>query len=333
MRLPIVDPLRQRWETSTATPVRILRGLQDAWREDRVPGLASEIAFWGILSVFPGLLATAAALGVMDTILGGDIAERAQEETIDYLEEILTEEASGTINAVEDLFTTASPGLLTFGVLAALWAASRGFAAIIRALHVAYNISERRNALKRRFLAFGLAAGSVLVGALGLAMVVVGPLLGTGQDVADAIGLGDVFATLWTWIRWPVVLLIVVAWATTILHIAPNHKTPWRWDLPGAVLATVAWIVVSFGLRYYLSFAGEGNQVYGVLGGALIALFWLFLLAIGLVLGGELNAVLVQLGIAPAPVDSPGATVNPPGATPPDSEPHARRTTPSPPRS
>lgn len=299
MDLQALRALRRRWTTSSSRTVRILRALFHEWHADRVAGLAAEVAFWGVLSVFPALLATAATLGILENFVGRDLADRAEERVVEYLRDILTQEASDTISAVENLFTSANPGLLTFSVLTAIWAVSRGFAAIIRALDVAYDLEEGRSFATTRLLAMGLALGSVLVGAAILGMVVVGPLFGTGHEVADAIGLGDVFATFWTWARWPVVLLVMVAWATTILHTAPNHRTPWRWDLPGAVLATVGWTLVSFGLRYYLAFSGDTNQVFGILGGSLIVLIWLYLLAVGLILGGELNAVLVQLGIAP----------------------------------
>lgn len=299
MDLQALRALRRRWNTSGSKTVQVLRALFHEWHDDRVAGLAAEVAFWGVLSVFPTLLATAAALGVLENFVGRDLADRAEEQVVEYLRDILTQEASETITAVEDLFTSANPGLLTLSIVAAIWAASRGFAAIIRALDVAYDLEEGRSFATTRLLAIGLALGSVVVGAVILGMVVVGPLFGTGHEVADAIGLGDAFATFWTWARWPVLLVVMVAWATTILHAAPNHRTPWRWDLPGAVLATLSWTLISFGLRYYLGFSGDTNQVFGILGGSLIVLIWLYLLAVGLILGGELNAVLVHLGIAP----------------------------------
>jgi membrane protein len=270
------------------------RSLAREWREDRVTGLAAEVAFFGILSLFPVLLAVAAALGSLEAIAGGDVAERAQEEVVGFLRDVLTEEAGETVEAVDRLFASSSPGVLTVGVAAALWAASRGFAAVINALDIAYDLDERRGYLRVRAVALGLAVGSVVVVALMLAMLVLGPLLGTGDDVADTVGLGGAFATWWDWVRWPTAVVVLIAWAATVFHIAPNHRTPWRWDLPGAVLSATAWALVSVTLRAYLALAAGGNQVFGTLGGALIVLLWLYLLALGLILGGELNAVLAQ---------------------------------------
>lgn len=270
----------------------VARDLVREWQADRVSGLAGEIAFFGVLSLFPTLLALAAALGSLQALAGGDLATQAEEEVISFLERILTSEAEGTIDAVRSLFDASSPGALTIGTLAALWAASRGFASVINALDVAYDIEEGRSFVHLRLTAIGMAIGTIVVLALVLAMLVLGPLLGTGGDVADLVGLGGAFATFWDWVRWPSALVLMAAWAATVFHVAPNHKTPWRWDLPGAVLTTVGWAAISLGFRLYLSIAGETNQVLGTLGGALIVLLWLYLLAVALLVGGELNAIL-----------------------------------------
>jgi len=285
----------RRW---AAEAVDLGRDLVREWQEDRVGGLAAEVAFFGLLSLFPALLATAAALGSLEAVAGGDVASRAEEEVIDFLRRVLTEEAAGTVDAVQDLFRTTDGGILTVGLVLALWTASRGFVALVRALDVVYDLDERRSYLRLRAVALGLAVGSVLVAALMLAMLVLGPLLGTGRDVADAVGLGNGFAVMWNWLRWPVAATVMVAWAATVLHLAPNHATPWRRDLPGALMAAATWAGVSVGLRAYLALAAGGNQVFGTLGGSLIVLLWLYLLGAGLLLGGELNALLLVRGTA-----------------------------------
>jgi membrane protein len=262
-------------------------------------GLAAEVAFWSVLSFFPLLIATSATLGWLELFGAEEAAESAQNGMIDAFQDILTNDAHDMVSDLDRLTENTSPGLLTASALGALWTSSRGFAAIVRALDVAYNLEEKRTFIHTRAIAVGMSLGSVLVGAVMLALVVVGPLLGTGDELANHFGLGDVFTFLWDWVRWPVLLTGTVLWATTVLHVAPNHTTPWRWDIPGAVLTTILWGLFSVGLRFYLAVAGDSNEIMGILGGSLIALIWLFLLAIGLLIGGELNASLVQLGIAP----------------------------------
>lgn len=264
------------------------------------------MAFFALLSLFPTLLAVTAALGSIEAVAGRDVAARAEAEVIEFLRRVLTDEAADTVDAVEGLFRDSSPGIVTIGVVSALWAASRGFAGVVNALDVVYDLDDRRSYLVRRAVGLGLAVGTIAVTAVMLAMLVVGPLLGTGREIADDLGLGGAFATLWNWFRWPVAVAVMVAWAATVFHVGPNHRTPWRWDLPGAVLTAVAWALLSIGLRVYLSVAVGTDQVLGLLGGTLIVMLWFYLLAAGLLLGGELNAVLVaRAGLHDA--DVPGA--------------------------
>lgn len=262
------------------------------WRADRVGGLAAEVAFFGLLSLAPMLLALGGALGSLQWIVGSGVADRAEVEVLDFMERIFTSEAAGTIDAVRELFADANPSAFTIGFVAATWAASRAFLAVIRALDIAYDVEERRGFLPLRAEALCFAVGSLVVGALLLAMVVLGPLFGTGREVAGNVGLGDGFVLYWNVFRWPTVFVVIVLWAATVFHLGPDHTTPWRWDLPGAVLASVGWALSSVGLRVYLDVAGETNQVLGSLGGSLIILLWLYLLAVWLLVGAELNAVL-----------------------------------------
>ena len=272
----------------------LARALAREWREDRVTGLAAEVAFFAVLGFFPALLAIAGALGSLDALVGHRLADRASARAIEFLSGVLTDEADETIRAVEQLFAEENPGIFTVGLVAALWAASRGFMGVIRALDVAYDVEERRGYLQTRLTALGLALGTVVVVATTLAVLVLGPFLGTAQDVADILGLGGMFEAFWRWLRWPVAVTMLVAWSTVVFHVAPFHRVPWRWDVPGALLTAALWAILSVGMRLYLVVAGTGNAVLGTLGGVLILVVWLYLLAVGLLAGGELNGVLLK---------------------------------------
>ncbi|MEZ5234682.1 MAG: YhjD/YihY/BrkB family envelope integrity protein [Acidimicrobiales bacterium] len=148
-----------------------------------------------------------------------------------------------------------------------------------------YDLDEHRSFIAQRVNALVLAVGSVITGAVILSMLVFGPLLGSGTDIADAVGSGRTFAVLWTYLRLPFALAVMVAWAATVFHVAPNHRTPWRWDLPGAAVTTALWLLGSFGFRVYLGVAGSGsNAVLGVLGGTLTLLLYVFVLSLSLLL-------------------------------------------------
>lgn len=270
---------------------RIIRGARD----DTITGLAAEVAFFAVLSIFPALLALASALGFLDQVVGGDVARAAQQRVIDVLNTFLSERASSTIEAVEALFQEGRGGLLTFGFVAALWAASRGTTAVLRALSRVYDVAETRSRLRTRLLGVVLALGSLVVVALMLAMLVLGPLFGLGRLLAGFVGLEQVYGTVWRWTALPVAFVVLVGWAAAMLHAAPHRHVGWKHELIGAGVTAILWLVVSVGFRLYLQLFG-GNAIFGVLGGALIVLIWLYLLSAALLIGGEVNAALGMAG-------------------------------------
>ncbi|HAS11552.1 MAG TPA: hypothetical protein DCS55_13725 [Acidimicrobiaceae bacterium] len=281
-----------------ARAMRVARGMVAEWTHDRVPDAAAAVAFYAVLSLLPAFLALAAMLGPLDSLIGGEVADRVQERVLDFLGTVLTSEADGTLDVARDLFENERPGLLTFSLLVAIWTVSRSFAALVRALDVVYDLDEHRSWLRVRGTALLVAVGSVVAASLMLVAIVVGPLFGTGEQIADQVGLGDQFVFLWDVFRLPFAFVVLVLWAATIFHIAPNHHTPWRWDVPGALLTAVLWLLFSGALRLYLEVAQAGNAVFGALGGALIVLLWFWLLSLAVLIGGELNQVLAdELGV------------------------------------
>ncbi len=260
---------------------------------DRITGLAAEVAFYAVLGIFPGLLALAAALGFLGTLLGGDVADRAQEVVVDFLRSFLGDGTSGTVEAVGSLFEEGDATLLSFATAGAVWSMWRATRAAMRALAVVYDVEEGRSRLRVARGALALAIGTLVVAALVLVMFVLGPLLGGGHAIAGAVGVGDAFGAFWTWVRLPLMFAVLLVWAALLFHLAPHRRTSFRADLPGAVVAGVLWLVFSAGLRLYLEVAGGANQVLGVIGGFMTVLLWLYLLSLALLVGGEVNSVLL----------------------------------------
>ncbi len=284
--------------------VRFAGRVRDSWKDDNAGGLAAEVAFFSLLSVFPGLLAVAAAVGWLDGVLEGDLVSNAERRVVDVLRTFLTDNAGGTIEAVRALFREGSGGVFTIGVVAALWSASRGMAAVVRAVAQIYDASDRRSAVRRRLLAVGLAIGSMLVVSLMLAMLVLGPLLGAGGAVARAAGVDELYGRLWQWLGIPLAFVVLVGWAVVILHAAPHPHRSWRSHVVGGVVVGGGWLLGSLGLRGYLAVFG-GNAVFGVLGGALVVLLWFYLLSLALMLGAEVSSVLDVPGPTVAGASSP----------------------------
>lgn len=282
------DRLRAAWEwASTAA-----RALAHEWSKDRIGGLAAEIAFFALLGFFPMVIVLAAALGWADTIVGENTAADVEEWLVERMVDVF-----GGDNTLEDtvneLFAGGSTPAFTIGAVLGVYAASRGFTAVVRALDVAYDHEHVRGWLSTRLVGLGLTLLTAVMAAIVMVLIVVGPLFGSGEELADDMGVGSWLATLWTWFRWPVVFALLVAWAATLYHVAPNHRSPWRYEFAGALVASVWWSVVSLGFRTYLDAASSGaNAIYGLLGGALSLLFWLYLMAVGLLIGAEINSLI-----------------------------------------
>ena len=272
--------------------LRFVGDLRNEWSRARVGGLSAEIAFFGLLGLFPAVIVFAAALGSLDVVIGAGAAADTEEWLLDRVVE--TFGSDNTLRAtIEELFDRSNAGLITAGIAITVYASSRGFTAVVGALDVTYGHEDRRNWISTRVMGFVLTLFTLVVAALVAAMVVVGPLLGGGEEIAERLGAGSAFTTAWVWFRWPVVFVVVVCWAASLYHLAPRRRTPWLTDLPGAVVGTVWWLAVSLGFRVYLDAASSGmNAVVGLLGGALSLLIWLYLLAMGLLVGAEINRVL-----------------------------------------
>ncbi len=288
-----LPPPRERQPSPSAplTPKWMLHHLYRSWHDDRVSGLAAEIGFFALLSLFPLLLVLSAALGGIGAVIGNDLATDVQEQLTDWSGQIF--DAQGSVaGAITDLFDGSSTSALTVGVLATLYTASRGFAAVVRALDVAYGHDTTRGWVGTQVVGLLLAAGSIIVGALTLAGLVIGPLLGREDFLGDGV-VSSILRILWGWFRFPVAALILIAWAATIFHLAPNRRASWRWELPGAAFATLLWLLATIGFNVYLrTLSADTNAVFGVIGTAITLQLWLYLLSIGLVLGAEFNAGL-----------------------------------------
>ncbi|MDQ4137582.1 MAG: YihY/virulence factor BrkB family protein [Actinomycetota bacterium] len=288
--------------------VEVTRQMARDSKKDRVTGLSAEVAFFSLLSVFPGLLTVAAALGALDNLFGSALLARAQREVLDVLQTFLTDKAAGTAEAIEALFEGGSGGVFTFGVVAAIWSASRGMSTVMRTLAEIYDVDDTRSRLRTRLLAIGLALGSMVLIVLTLTALVVGPLFGVGRRIAEWLGVADVYGVLWQWAGVPVAFAALLVWATAVFHSVPHRHVGWRYHLAGAALTGTLWLLVSGGLRLYLALFG-GNPIFGILGGALVVLLWMYLLSLALLLGAELNAVLAERARMPAE----GGAVSPVG--------------------
>ena len=266
-----------------------IRHLYRSWHDDRVSGLAAEIGFFTLLSLFPLLLVSSSALGWLGNLIGADLANSVENQVTEWAGDLFGDDG-GVTDAVRALFSDSSTSALTVGVAATIYTASRGFSAVVRALDVAYGHHNTRGWVGTQFVGLILAVGTILVGSLTLAGLVIGPLLGREDFLGD--GLADAsLSFLWRWLRYPLAAAVWVGWSATIYHVAPNRRAQWRSELPGAAFSTAFSLLATVLFSVYLrTLSSTTNAVFGVIGTAITLQLWLYLLAIGLVLGAEVNA-------------------------------------------
>ena len=272
---------------------RVGRLIRDIWvkgNRDRALGLAAEIAFMAVITIFPILLVVAAVLGQLAGIIGERQALRVEDAVLRALDTLLTDSARPAIDLARQLFET-SGDALTFATLLALASLATAFAGVINTVTLVYDVDDPRGWWFRRWLGLLIGLGSVLLGAVVVTLIVVGPLLGRAEDVLGRIGLSQEYAVVWAWARWPVAVVALVVWATTLDHICPDRVGRWRDELPGGVLTALLWLVASLGFSTYLQLVVPKSPVLGALGGGLILMTWFYLLSLALLIGAELNAV------------------------------------------
>ena len=254
-------------------------------QKDNVFGRAAELSYYFLLALFPFLIFLTSIIGV---VLGSGTGTR--HALFQYLARIVPPSAFQLIdNTMYEVSESSGSGKISFGILAALWAASNGLGAITESLNTAYDLKETRPWWKQRLTAIGLtvALSILIIGAL--ILVVAGGHI--AEWLAAHYGLGPVFPTGWKIIQWPVVLACMTFAFALIYYLAPDFREQaWQWLTPGAVIGVVLWLLVSLGFRVYLHYFNSYNATYGSLGAVIILMLWLYFTGAAVLIGGEVNS-------------------------------------------
>ena len=244
-------------------------------------GMAGQLAYFFVLALFPALIFFVSLVAY----LPGDMPQ----QLVTSLRPLLPAEAMTIVEDQIVQLTEGDPaGILTFGLVLAIWSSSAGLLAIMSTLNRAYDITDARPWWKVRLLAIVLTLALTTVVIVGLALLIAGPMIASA--VGGWLGFGPAFAAVWNIARWPFVFLLVSVGMALIYYFAPDADQEWIWITPGAILATALWTLASLGLQLYLRLAGSFNETYGTLGGAMVILLWLYVTGISILIGGEMNA-------------------------------------------
>ena len=244
--------------------------------------IAGGVTYAILLALFPGLAALVSLYGL--------ILDASQiEKQVGALSNILPAETQQLLVEQLHKLVEASNGALgvgaAVGVVLALWSASRGMSGLITALNIAYEEKERRGFFKLNMLALGLTLGQLVSGIVIIALVAVLPAAVQFLDVGGA--------TKWLLlvVQWPLLIVLVMLGLAVLYRYAPDRDKPqWRWVSPGAIAATILWVIASIGFTVYVANFNSYDKTYGSLGGVIVSLTWLYLSALMVLLGAVINA-------------------------------------------
>jgi membrane protein len=285
--------VREPIETPTDVPARgwfssIKRTLKEA-KNDRISLHAAAVAFYWFLSVFPLLIAAVgilALLHISQHFVTG-ISSGIRQTLPSGAASVLTQAVSSASGKTAGGFVAA-----IVAIVLALWSASSGMASAEEALDVAYDVPESRKFVRKRGVALVLTFVALALGGIATALLVFGQPLGIA--ISKAISLGSAFSVVWTIVRWALTVLVVMTLFAVFYYLGPNRKAPnWKWVSPGGVVAAIIWLAASLGFSFYVSnFGGSYGKTYGSLAGVVVLMLWLWLSALALLFGAELNGEL-----------------------------------------
>ncbi|MFI2408678.1 YihY/virulence factor BrkB family protein [Micromonospora chersina] len=266
-----------------ATLKRTVREFQD----DSLTDWAAALTYYGVLSIFPGMLVLVSVLGLLGTRATEGIKDTVDQAVPDESVQKIIESAIDQAGASGGLASLAA----IIGVLAAFWSASGYIAAFMRASNSIYDVPEGRPIWKTLPIRLGVTA--VIGVMLLISAVIVIFTGGLAEQAGNAIGLGSTAVTVWNIAKWPVLLVLVSLMFAILYWASPNARHGgFRWVSPGGILAVVIWLVISGLFALYVGNFASYNKTYGALAGVIVFLVWLWLSNIAILLGAEFDAEL-----------------------------------------
>jgi membrane protein len=265
-----------------ATLKRALKGFQ----RDNLTDWAAALTYYGILAVFPALLALVSILGLIGPSATQPLLDNIKTAAPGPAKEIFT-------GAIESLQRDKGGAgvLFAVGLLGALWSASGYVAAFMRASNSIYEVPEGRPIYKT--VPTRLAITLILVLLLAVSALMVVFTGGLAEQAGSVIGVSTSFLDVWDIAKWPVLLLLVSLMLSILYYGAPNVRQPgFRWVTPGGVVAVVLWLIASAAFAFYVANFSSYNKTYGTLGGVIVFLTWLWITNLAVLFGAELNAEL-----------------------------------------
>ena len=255
------------------------------WKEvvdDDVLGLAAQLSYYFFLALFPAILFLLALASFFPlTNITDDVGRSLGPVVSPQVLELIQEQ-------MRRLANNENGGLLTFGVAGALWSSSAALVSIVGALNRAYDIEEGRPWWKVRLVAIGLTLGVAVIVLSALSLILVGPTV--AEKLGQSTGWGTPFEWAWLVLQWPLVFVLIAVGIGLIYYFGPDADQDWAWITPGAVAATMLWVLVSLLFKIYVANFTDYQGSYGTVGGVIVVLLWFYVSGIAILTGAELNA-------------------------------------------
>ncbi|MDQ3885880.1 MAG: YihY/virulence factor BrkB family protein [Actinomycetota bacterium] len=271
---PVGIPPRGWWQV-------IKRAVRES-SADNVPMLAGGVAFFAFLALFPAFIAALNLYGLL-----ADPAQVTRQ--VQSIASALPQSAQSLLTDQLTSVAQGSGGALTTGLVislfVALFSASSGTGNLMTAINLAYDEEESRGIIKLRAIALGLTLGAIVFVLLTLTLVAVVPV------VLSTLGLGVIAQVGAQLARWVLLVGLVIVGLAVLYRLAPDRDSPrFRWVSPGALVATLLWLIGSVLFSLYVNFFGNYNKTYGALAGVIVLMLWLYLTSYVVLLGAEINA-------------------------------------------
>ncbi|MEU0198914.1 MULTISPECIES: YihY/virulence factor BrkB family protein [unclassified Streptomyces] len=279
---------RQAPDTPTDLPKRswgaVLKGTLKEFKKDELADRAAALTYYGILALFPALLALISLLGI--------VGQSATQQVLDNIQKLAPGAAQDVLrNAVQQMQGNAGLGsvMAIVGLVLAVWSASGYVAAFIRSANAVYDVPEGRPVWKVLPVRVGVTVVLMVLAVVSAVIVVFTG--GLARQVGTALGVGDTALTVWSIAKWPVLVILVTIMIAILYWATPNAKVRgFRWITPGSFLALVIWMIASAGFALYVANFASYNKTYGTFAGVIIFLVWLWITNLAILLGLEFDA-------------------------------------------
>lgn len=262
--------------------IQVLKRAVKEFNADDMLTYAAAVAYQVFFSLFPFIIFLLSLLGML-RIPGFFDFLLQQSQTV------MPQQAFSLLEGVvSQIRSQAAGGVLSFGVVVALWTASSAVRMMMHAMNAAYDVEQERPVWKK------IPLSILYTLLLAVMMIVAVSLIVLGGTVAEwfsnLVGFGSLFVTLWSWLRIPVAVLLLILILALIYDLFPNFDQPFRFVTPGAVIAVIVWIAASLGFSFYVKNFSSYSATYGSIAAVIVILFYFFISAAVVLFGAEVNA-------------------------------------------